>query len=80
MSDFKIGDEVIITNLDNPHNPNSPFLGIIGHMGKIVRISGSGFYYLNPTCVGLCWPPSCLAKLAPSFEELSKDSDGVIFV
>ena len=51
MDTFKIGDKVIIDNLEGGNR------GIIGHVGFITRKSDmSGFWYLNPSCIGSCWP------------------------
>lgn len=53
---FKIGDTVKIVNL------NGGLLGKIGHVGKIVDISKpSGYFVLEPSCVGRSWPASALA-------------------
>lgn len=53
---FKIGDTVKIVNL------NGGLLGKIGHVGKIVDINKpSGYFVLEPSCVGRSWPASALA-------------------
>lgn len=56
MEKFNIGDKVQITNLDNPEGGR--YMGRIGHIGVITRISSSsGMCYLTPDCGGACWMP-----------------------
>jgi len=58
-ADFKIGDVVVITNL------NGGLSGKIGHIGKITEIDISGFCTLHPHCVGSCWPKTSLRYATP---------------
>lgn len=79
---FKLGDKVKIVMLDN-YAEGGRWMGTKGHVGKVIKIdTGDGpysdlvFYYLEPSCVGICWPAECLEYVKPPKKKKIK---GVLF-